>query len=104
MRSRSAEEWQRRLAPKFENPAPHVPGGARISREAVELRWQLLQTEAAAREALLDPQTVAQMKSYERNVEHFIGACSRMYSHTACVANVTMFWPAASPVVNSKFR
>ena len=34
----------------------------------------------------------------------FTGVCSTMKRHIASVATVTMFWPAASPVVKRQIR
>jgi hydroxymethylglutaryl-CoA reductase (NADPH) len=69
----SPEEVAGRLAPHTDDPAPAVPGGSRISEEALARRWQLLRVAAESRDALLDPQTCRQMECYRRNVENFIG-------------------------------
>ncbi len=75
----SQDELVERLKPKGIAPAPKIPGGALITPEAVERRWQMLQSHspaanlAASREALLDAQTQAQMECYQRHIEHFVG-------------------------------
>ena len=55
LRGRTQEELVRRLAPRTENPAAKIPGGADLSAEALDRRWALLPGAADARAALLDP-------------------------------------------------
>src|SRR5262245_30695007 len=74
LQKHSLSELQRRLEPRHENPAPKVPGGCRWTKETLEQRWQLVQTATCGREALLDPQTLAQMEDYRHHVENFIGS------------------------------
>jgi len=52
---------------------PRVPGGARLTPEAVEKRWALLKAGDDAKALLADPQTLATMEAYQANVENFIG-------------------------------
>jgi hydroxymethylglutaryl-CoA reductase (NADPH) len=73
LRTHSLEEFVRQLAPKTDAPAPDIPGGARASAEAVGRRWEFLGAAAEARDALLDPQALAQLDRYEQNVENLIG-------------------------------
>jgi hydroxymethylglutaryl-CoA reductase (NADPH) len=73
LRERSQEELLARLAPKTDQPSVKVPGGAHLSAEAVERRWQLLPAVAASREQLLDAQTDRQKDVYKHNIENFIG-------------------------------
>jgi hydroxymethylglutaryl-CoA reductase (NADPH) len=73
LRTKSPEELSRQLKPKHAGPAPKVPGGARITPDVIQRRWQLLAAAGEAQGQLLDPQTIAQMKRYERNIENFIG-------------------------------
>ncbi|MBD2089501.1 hydroxymethylglutaryl-CoA reductase [Microcoleus sp. FACHB-1515] len=61
------------LAPKSIAPAAKIKGGARISAEAIDRRWQILDATDAVRSNLLDAQTEVQMQRYERNIENFIG-------------------------------
>jgi hydroxymethylglutaryl-CoA reductase (NADPH) len=49
-----------------------VPGGAHVSDEAVQRRWELL-TSQAGRGELLDAHTHERKESYKKNIEHFIG-------------------------------
>jgi hydroxymethylglutaryl-CoA reductase (NADPH) len=61
------------LRPDPSPSPPHVPGGSIISPEAVERRWQIVDSPGAQAE-LLDARTLQQMQAYERNIENFIGA------------------------------
>ncbi len=73
--ARSQAELEQQLAPKPDDSPPKVPGGSRINEEILKRRWQLLATTASpeSQEALVDPQTLAQMAGYRRNIENFIG-------------------------------
>jgi hydroxymethylglutaryl-CoA reductase (NADPH) len=73
LRSRSQEELIRQLAPKTADPSPKVPGGAHLSAETLERRWQLLSVPQECRDNLLDPQTAAQVERYRHNIENCIG-------------------------------
>ena len=53
--------------------APRVPGGARLSPDAVDKRWHLLGLPPERRATIADPQTVGQMECYHQNIENFIG-------------------------------
>ena len=69
----NVEAMAQRLRPDLSPPASRVPGGARLSPEALDKRWALLPASAGQRAALADSQTVAQMELYQGNVENFIG-------------------------------
>jgi hydroxymethylglutaryl-CoA reductase (NADPH) len=74
LRQHTAEELSRQLTPDTDGLPPKVPGGSRLSADAVESRWQVVPVGGSAnREQLLDPQTLAQMETYQGNVENFIG-------------------------------
>ena len=70
--TRNREELLANLAPNTGAVPPKVPGGAHVSDEAVQRRWDLLPTPDSRRE-LLDADTEARKESYKRNIEHFIG-------------------------------
>ncbi len=70
---RSQSELQQQLGPKPGSIPPKIPGGVRIDPETLEQRWQLLKVSPAGREALVDPQTSAQMACYQHHIENFIG-------------------------------
>jgi hydroxymethylglutaryl-CoA reductase (NADPH) len=74
LRSGCPEDVAQRLAPRTDQPAPPVPGGAHLSEEIVEQRWRLLAARPETREALLDEQTRGRMGDYRRHIENFIGA------------------------------
>ena len=67
------EELAERLAPKYGSAAARIPGGALISADALNRRWQLFPAHGPSRQALLDPQTAAEMECYQHNIENFIG-------------------------------
>ncbi len=49
---------------------------------------------------LLSPDKLPSRKAWSG----FTGVCSMMYSNTALVATITMFWPDASPIGNSNTK
>src|SRR6516165_8966356 len=57
----------------MEDPAPRVPGGSRVTGEALERRWQLLQVSPAIRDCILDPHAQAEAERFQHNIENFIG-------------------------------
>lgn len=69
----SIDELRQRLQPRHEDPPPRMPRARALSAEGVDRRWELLTDDAGCREQLADPQSVAQMQSYARNVENWIG-------------------------------
>jgi len=73
LRSRNQEQLSAQLAPKLTELPPKVPGGAHVSEETLERRWQLVTRDLQGRENLLDAQTLAQAEHYQHNVENFIG-------------------------------
>jgi hydroxymethylglutaryl-CoA reductase (NADPH) len=73
LEARGPEELARQLQPKTTDLPSKVPGGARLSPEAIERRWQLLSASPESRSNLLDPLTVEQMPAYQHNIENFIG-------------------------------
>jgi hydroxymethylglutaryl-CoA reductase (NADPH) len=73
LQERSADDLERRLEPRRDDLPPHVPKDRELTPEITDRRWHLLGDPPEIREMLLDPQTAEQMRSYERNVENFIG-------------------------------
>ena len=73
LRSSSPDDLVARLAPHTDNPSPKVPGGAHVSDEALDRRWQLLSVPDEGRRQLLDEQTQAHKDIYKHNIENFIG-------------------------------
>jgi hydroxymethylglutaryl-CoA reductase (NADPH) len=71
--SPAAQRLLQRLSSQDPAPAPKVPGGARLTPEAIARRWQVLEAAPEFQAALLDPQTLAQSECYRRNIENFIG-------------------------------
>jgi hydroxymethylglutaryl-CoA reductase (NADPH) len=73
IRGRDPDALARQLAPRPDDLPPKVPGGSRLSAEAVESRWAVLPHPAAGREQLLDPHTLGQLTVFQGNVENFVG-------------------------------
>jgi hydroxymethylglutaryl-CoA reductase (NADPH) len=71
--TRGREELLARMTPYTGDVPPKVPGGANVTDEAVQRRWDLLSPPPEARRELLDPDTEARKESFKRNIEHFIG-------------------------------
>lgn len=69
----NVEAIARRLQPNQAPPGPRVPGGARLTREAVEKRWALLKASEGPKTLLADAHTIATMEAYQNNIENFIG-------------------------------
>jgi hydroxymethylglutaryl-CoA reductase (NADPH) len=67
-------ELARRLSPKKDPLPSRIPGHGDISDKAVEQRWDLLPSDAAIRDQLLDSHTSAQMLAYQHNIENFVGS------------------------------
>jgi hydroxymethylglutaryl-CoA reductase (NADPH) len=61
-----------RLRPDLNPPPPRVRGGARVSAQALNRRWEILNAPAAGSE-LLDSRTLKQTHAYKHNIENFIG-------------------------------
>jgi hydroxymethylglutaryl-CoA reductase (NADPH) len=70
--TRTREELLAQLAPHPGDVPPRVPGGALLSDEAVQRRWDLLKV-PDSRQELLDADTDARKESFKHNIEHFIG-------------------------------
>jgi hydroxymethylglutaryl-CoA reductase (NADPH) len=62
-----------RLKPKNDPSPPRVPGGTRVTDEALNHRWNLIKAEGDQRNILLDPQTMNDRESFRKNIENFIG-------------------------------
>jgi hydroxymethylglutaryl-CoA reductase (NADPH) len=73
LRSETPEEVAKRLMRRSDPLPPTIPGGSRISEEAIERRWQLLASAPESRVVLLDSQTDQQKDCYRHNIENFIG-------------------------------
>jgi hydroxymethylglutaryl-CoA reductase (NADPH) len=67
------ESLAKRLRSNDAPPSPRVPGGARLTPEAVEKRWALVKASGDDKGLVADPQTLATMEAYQHNIENFIG-------------------------------
>lgn len=70
----SAESVARRLAPRHDPLPPAVPGGTRVTPEALARRWELLDVAPESRAALLDPLTADNAAQYQQHIENLLGA------------------------------
>jgi hydroxymethylglutaryl-CoA reductase (NADPH) len=69
----SAEEVERRLAPKFHPAQPRVPGATRTDPEVVARRWSTLPHVVSGQAEVADRQALAAHEGFARNIENFIG-------------------------------
>lgn len=70
---RTVQELEHNLNPKPGQTIPKVPGGSRMTPEALDRRWSVLGRSPETRAVLADPQTLADMARYRHNIENFIG-------------------------------
>jgi len=66
-------ELEKRLAAKPDVPYQRIPRNHKLTDEAVQARWDVLDIDGAAQQQILDPQTKEQMQVYKKNIENFIG-------------------------------
>lgn len=69
----TVEQLIQQLQPKDVPRRARVPGGSRMTPEALAKRWQVLGASQAIQEAIADPLTIGQMDCYRQNIENFIG-------------------------------
>ncbi|MFA0442614.1 3-hydroxy-3-methylglutaryl-CoA reductase [Vibrio sp. 10N.286.49.C2] len=65
-------ELQDKLAPKTHSPSQRVNRSPNLTQRHVDYRWKQLDNDEA-KQQLLDPHTMSQMLSYNKNIEFFIG-------------------------------
>lgn len=70
---KSEEALLDQLSRKHHQMPPRVPGGTRLTQEALDQRWRLLTIDEDAKNQILDPQTAAEREVYQKNIENFIG-------------------------------
>jgi len=61
------------LKPKHHQSPPRVPGGTRLTPEALDRRWDVLGLDGAQKATILDPRTFDEREVYQKNIENFIG-------------------------------
>ena len=64
-------ELEKRLAAKPELPYQRIPRNHKLTDEAVQARWDVLDIDEASQQQILDPQTKDQMQVYKKNIENF---------------------------------
>src|SRR5271156_317740 len=70
---KSEEALLNQLKAKHHPGPPRVPGGTRLTQEALDQRWKLLSVDEDCKNQILDPQTAAEREVYQKNIENFIG-------------------------------
>ena len=73
LRQADVEVAAARLRPSSVPPGLRVPGGTKISPDALDKRWSLVRADSAARAVLADAQTLAGLEVYQHNIENLIG-------------------------------
>lgn len=66
-------ELAEQLAPRHGDLPPRVPGGTRVTPEAIAQRWNLLPVSTQCKTALTDATTRLDPNTYRRNIENYIG-------------------------------
>ena len=67
------EELLNRLKAKHHQSPTRVPGGTRLTPEALESRWKVLSLSEESKETILDARTFEEREVYQKNIENFIG-------------------------------
>src|SRR5271156_2650016 len=70
---KSEEALLDQLRRKHHQMPPRVPGGTRLTQEALDQRWKILSVDEDCKNQILDPQTAAERDVYQKNIENFIG-------------------------------
>ncbi|MCQ8179751.1 hydroxymethylglutaryl-CoA reductase [Methylomonas sp. SURF-1] len=74
LESHSLQELASRLAPRSDTPAISIPKHHHtLTSGEIAKRWHALGVSAEIQAQLLDPQTEQQYRSYQHNIENFIG-------------------------------
>ncbi|HEY9680304.1 MAG TPA: hydroxymethylglutaryl-CoA reductase [Oculatellaceae cyanobacterium] len=69
----SQESLLEQLKPKHHQSPPRVPGGTRLTQEALDSRWKVLPLDEKQKSTILDPRTFEEREVYQKNIENFIG-------------------------------
>jgi hydroxymethylglutaryl-CoA reductase (NADPH) len=73
LETKSQESLLEQLKPKHHQSPPRVPGGTRLTPEALDRRWDVLSLDEAQKAVILDPRTFEEREVYQKNIENFIG-------------------------------
>lgn len=73
LRSHTPAELRDRLAPKLDAGPPRTRGSSSVQPDHIDARWQAMRQPDDVRDALLDPDSLAQATHFQRNIENFIG-------------------------------
>ena len=73
LEKKSEDDLLAQLQPKHHPSPTRVPGGTRLTPEALDSRWKVLPHGAEGRSVILDPRTYEEREVYQKNIENFIG-------------------------------
>ena len=73
LEKKSPESLLEQLKPKHHQSPPRVPGGTRLTQEALDSRWKNLPLGEEQKTTILDPRTFEEREVYQKNIENFIG-------------------------------
>jgi len=73
LRSRSIEQAEHDLSPSPRDGPQKIPGGSLLTDEAIRKRYEVIANADQIKELLLDDWTDHRKKTYEHNIENFIG-------------------------------
>jgi hydroxymethylglutaryl-CoA reductase (NADPH) len=73
LETHTEEELLEQMRAKHHPSPPRVPGGTRLTQEALDSRWKCLDSNEEHKNVILDPRTFEERELYQKNIENFIG-------------------------------
>jgi hydroxymethylglutaryl-CoA reductase (NADPH) len=73
LETHTEEELLEQMRAKHHPSPPRVPGGTRLTQEALDSRWKCLGSNEEHKNVILDPRTFEERELYQKNIENFIG-------------------------------
>jgi hydroxymethylglutaryl-CoA reductase (NADPH) len=73
LETHTEEELLEQMRAKHHPSPPRVPGGTRLTQEALDSRWKCLGSNEEHKNVILDPRTFDERELYQKNIENFIG-------------------------------
>ncbi|MDR3612745.1 MAG: hydroxymethylglutaryl-CoA reductase [Candidatus Obscuribacterales bacterium] len=73
LETKTPESLIEQLKPKHHESPPRVPGGTRLTSEALARRWDVLNMDEAQKSIILDQHTFEEREVFQKNIENFIG-------------------------------
>ena len=71
--NKTPEALLERLQPKHHPSPTRVPGGTRLTPEALDRRWDVLGLNEEQKSVILDPKTFEDRELFQKNIENFVG-------------------------------